>query len=72
MDRCSTGSTLERGGGVLIAIKKHLDTQLIVLSHLNVEDVFVSLKCGDKVVVIGGVYIPPGSNAQIYNNHSQS
>lgn len=68
-DRNTGTSDKSRGGGVLIAVHKHLKSTL--LKHLlnSVEQLFIEIHCKDKNIIIGAVYIPPAANVTIYEDH---
>lgn len=70
-DRCETGSLLKRGGGVLIAVKSNFVSNNIVIADAeNIEYVCVRLTLHSKSnVFIYAAYIPPNSNAIVYENH---
>jgi hypothetical protein len=71
-DRCNLTSACTRGGGVLIGVRKDICSNSISISNLNVEQIFVRFNISSISFVIGGVYIPPHSNLDIYNSHSQT
>lgn len=68
-DRNENTSPYSRGGGTLIAVKTKFATKLLSVPINNVEQLFVLVTFGNKRVILGGVYIPPGSCSDIYDNH---
>jgi len=69
-DRCSVNDNDIIGGGVLIAIKNHYHCSQITIHNNNIEQLFVKLTIGSTLFIIGAVYIPPHSNLNVYNNHT--
>lgn len=68
-DRSDETSSKSRGGGVLIAVKKYIISNSISTPQITVEDVFVGVKINNNNILIGGVYIPPMSAVNIYEDH---
>ena len=69
-DRCSTGNVLRRGGGVLIAVKKTLNSCLITpYADSDLEQIFVRIKLHNSLLFIGAIYLPPNTNAERYQKH---
>ena len=71
-DRNSYSSSSTRGGGVLIAVKSNLNASLIVNNCLNVEQVFIALTFLKTKFLIGAVYLPPNSSADVYEQHAHT
>jgi len=73
-DRGSTfGTNINiRGGGVLIAVKSHLPCYCIPLQNNDVEQLFIKLSTGSFLLLIGAVYIPPKSDINVYNSHTDT
>jgi len=73
-DRGSTfGTNINiRGGGVLIAVKSHLHCYSIPLQNNDVEQLFIKLSLGSFLLLIGAVYIPPKSDMNVYNSHTDT
>ncbi|XP_025419025.1 uncharacterized protein LOC112689501 [Sipha flava] len=71
-DRDSVMGCIIRGGGVLIAIKNHLQCNRIPLQNNNIEQLFIKLSMGSFTLLIGSVYIPPNSSVDIYNDHTDT
>lgn len=69
MDRNSENSMFSRGGGVLSAVHKSLNSRLIEVSIKYVEHLFAVVRMNRRNLVIGGVYFPPGSEVNIYESH---
>jgi len=65
-------SNSNRGGGVIIAIRKDFQSFLIPSPNLSLEQLFVSLTFDFKTYIIGAVYLPPSSSPIIYENYSKS
>lgn len=72
VDREATNSTKKRGGGVLIAIKKHLKAKKLEVPQTDIEQVFVLIKIGNESLILGCVYIPPASSIEVYQSHCDS
>ena len=54
-----------RGGGTLLAIKKHLNGELVFKSN-NTESLFCKIKVkNNKPIIIGSVYRPPNANLEL-------
>lgn len=68
-DRSADTSDKTRGGGVLIAVRKYLSSQLIVPVSKSIEDLYVKFNYGNNKFIIGGVYIPPRSSVEKYHIH---
>lgn len=71
-DRSVHTSEHSRGGGVLIAVKNNFFSRSIGTTVVNVEQLFVVLNAGFSRLVIGTVYIPPGSGVDVYEAHCRS
>lgn len=67
-DRSSLTSSKESGGGVLIAVRSDIPSMAVRCSISNVELLFVSVNIPGKKLLVGGVYIPPSSNADLYSD----
>jgi len=67
-DRCISNSNCNRGGGVLIGIRKNYSAFNVKVTQLNVEHVFVRFTIGYYSFIVGGVYIPPLSSPLIYES----
>ena len=65
-------SQKKRGGGVLIAISSKLKSVRVNLCNDVIEQTFIEVKAGKKSFVIGGVYIPPHSPCEMYEQHAQA
>ncbi|KAJ8982416.1 hypothetical protein NQ317_017218 [Molorchus minor] len=48
------------------------ETNVIKPIHDNVEQLFILCKYGNEEFIIGGVYIPPNSNLDVYTSHCQT
>lgn len=68
-NRDESGKT--RGGGILIAVKKCYSS-LLLCSDRVIEHLFVNLKIGSYMYIVGGVYIKPGSAFSVYEEHCNS
>lgn len=72
-DRSAINSRKPHGGGVLIAVKKHIPSQRInVLSAECFEIVFVKLICFNVTVFLVVSYVPSDSDSSVYYNLSQT
>ncbi|XP_044745024.1 uncharacterized protein LOC123306895 [Coccinella septempunctata] len=56
------------GGGVLLAVKKCLRSEIILTSNENVEDLFVLVR-GTKSVLFGAAYMPPLLGVEYFESH---
>ncbi|KAG5897261.1 hypothetical protein JTB14_013162 [Gonioctena quinquepunctata] len=70
-DRSITTSNKSRGGGVLIAVSKKYSTELIPCISDNIEQVIISVKSKSKKIIVGSIYLPPKSDATLYESHSR-
>ncbi|KAG5864357.1 PiggyBac transposable element-derived protein 3, partial [Gonioctena quinquepunctata] len=68
-DRLVLTSQKYRGGGVLIAVKKNFSSNVIALNKDNVEQIFVNVYAYGDELVIGGIYLPPSSRLDLYEDH---
>jgi hypothetical protein len=57
-DRCTSNSNCSRGGSVLIGIQKYIPSYSIVVTQLNVENIFVRFNVDSFSFIVDGVYIP--------------
>lgn len=62
-DRGKNNSSCRLGGGVLIAVSKHLPASLVRINNLSIETLFVSLKIGKQKLLLNCSYFPPRSPA---------
>ncbi|XP_073984063.1 uncharacterized protein [Rhodnius prolixus] len=69
MDRTCDTSCKKSGGGVLIAVRKNIQSFELKLCSNTIEQKFVSLKFESECILIGVVYIPPASPLQDYQQH---
>ena len=67
-DRNIKTSTKSRGGGILIAVKKCLNSSVIFIGEL-VESLFISFRTNGSSFIIAGVYIPPESDFNVSKSH---
>lgn len=68
-DRSASTSQCGRGGGVLIAVKKHLSSSLLPIQLNNLEQVFVSVTMEKSILIFGCVYLPPRSSTIVYEQY---
>lgn len=68
-DRSINTNKSSRGGGVLIAVKKN-----IICSRLSpiIEQFFLHVNVSNISILLGAVYIPPGSSPFLYHDHRLS
>ncbi|KAG5882411.1 hypothetical protein JTB14_008986 [Gonioctena quinquepunctata] len=57
---------------MLIAVSKKYSTELIPCISDNIEQVFISVKSKSKKIIVGSIYLPPKSDATLYESHSNS
>ena len=70
-DRSYNNSVYSLGGGVLIAFKSHLSSEILFVPDSNViEIVFIKIKMLNFNVFVCCLYIPSGSSDDIYNSYS--
>ena len=67
-DRDLKRTMKSRGGGVMVAVNKSLNSSEVYLGT-SVESVYVKVNTGDLNLIVGGVYIPPASDLNTYNTH---
>lgn len=70
-DRSPSTSSKSEGGGVLVAVHKKLNSCRIDCNN-SLEQLFVSVSCLTKELILGVVYIPPKSDVTVYNEHCAS
>lgn len=67
-DRSKNSSSKERGGGVLISVKKKLKSELILNGEQDgCEQIWIKIKNKNKLILMGCLYIPPASSCAIYD-----
>ena len=72
LDRNPLNSTKERGGGVTIVLRKELHAQLLTIPFDSLEQLYVAVKLNSQYIILGCVYIPPSSNAVLYQTHGMT
>ena len=63
-DRSSNASLAARGGGV-VAVRDGLSSSVISVERSNIEQFFVYITNGPSRYIVAGLYLPPGSSAQL-------
>jgi len=59
-----------RGGGVLLATRKHLNCKLLNFDIIQcIDQVFVLLSYNNINILLGCIYFPPNSKIELYNKH---
>lgn len=72
-DRNERSSVLQRGGGVLIAVRSSLRCNAVSLTdYALLEQVAVSVKLPNSTIHICGIYIRPNSQPDVYSMHSNA
>ncbi|KAK2578449.1 hypothetical protein KPH14_012589 [Odynerus spinipes] len=71
-DRYTNNITFKRGGGVLIAIRKHISSRQVSTQEQSVEQLFVKVYLEFKSIIVGAVYLPPGTDSNVYELHGSS
>jgi Reverse transcriptase (RNA-dependent DNA polymerase) len=71
-DRSLLTSNKARGGGVLIACHESLTSSVIVSDCVNMEQIFINVCQGNDQLIFGVVYLPPGSDLDLYIQHCTS
>ncbi|XP_058456564.1 uncharacterized protein LOC131433962 [Malaya genurostris] len=70
-DRSPCTSTLQRGGGVLVGVKKELNSISVTANNSQqLEQVTVRIKLKSASLWICTIYLPPNSNVALYEAHS--
>lgn len=70
-DRPSLNSSFNRGGGVLIAIRKNFHSFLVPSPDISIEQLFVHLYIYFVLSAVY-IYIPPSSQPDVYETHATS
>ena len=68
VDRDLTNTSKSCGGGVLIAVSKLYNCQLIH-TYSRLDEIYVLLSVNAIDYILGAVYIPPNSPIEIYSIH---
>ena len=68
-DRDPLNTGHERGGGIFIAVRNAFKANVIVLDDLGIEHLFVQVMAGNRRIIFGAAYIPPSSDAELYDRH---
>lgn len=69
-DRSAASSTLQRGGGVLIAVKASLSCSSVELVDCgNIEQVAVRVNLCKTKIYVCGIYLRPNSPPALYSTH---
>lgn len=72
-DRSSATSSLQRGGGVLIAVKAELNCRSVALENCeSLEQAVVQIKLQKFSVYVCGIYLRPNSQPELYYSHSMA
>ena len=72
-DRSHLTSSFSRGGGVLIAVKKGITCESVLLPDCdNLEQVAVRLKATHRSIYIVAIYLPPNSRSDLYSAHAHA
>lgn len=71
-DRKALISSSNRGGGVLIAIRRSLTSKRLAIKNNNTETLFVSVSIKKTKYVICGTYIPPRAPLGTYESFVES
>ena len=66
----SNDCSSQRGGGVLIAVRSSLISQLVLCDNVDLEFVAVTINLGKSNLYIACSYIPPCSVLDVYNKHA--
>lgn len=74
-DRCKEKTGMDRGGGVLVAIRSSLSCREICLESnssfcdQDIDQVIVNVNLNEYEIFILASYIPPRSSLEVYNLH---
>ena len=67
-DRHNNSDATGFGGGVIVLIRNELRPIEVVTANSHiVEQVWVKLALSDRALIVGGAYIPPRSDIDVYN-----
>ena len=69
MDRDAESTEKNKGGGVMICIKRSIRSAVVASTGVNVEQTFVQLTVGNSSVILGAVYLPPNSSVEKFTEH---
>lgn len=58
-----------RGGGVFIAVKHNIIVEPISIVNVGLEQVCIKIKGFGEDIILGCVYIPPQSHANVFSSH---
>ena len=73
LDRNPSNSVFKNGGGVLIAVKCCLKSELLFSNkHTNLELVTIKINYCHSSFVICGIYVPSGSSPSVYELYSSA
>jgi hypothetical protein len=70
-DRDAKTSVKSRGGGVMICISKKHRSSRIKCLHSSIEQVYVKIVFPRGVLIVGCIYVPPGSGLTVYSDHNE-
>lgn len=69
-DRSDSDIEADRGGGVLIAMKKELDCEEYRIAEMtDLESVCVKINLGKSVLIVYALYIQPSASIETYKKH---
>jgi len=68
-DRNENTSFYRRCGGILIAVKNVYAFKMLSVPIDNIEQPSISVSYGNRKIILNGVYIPPSSDSDMYDNH---
>ncbi|XP_055622923.1 uncharacterized protein LOC129766419 [Toxorhynchites rutilus septentrionalis] len=72
-DRNAISSQYSRGGGVLIAVKTHLNCEIVpMLNCEHLEQVAVCIRRQFRCLYLVVIYLPPNSCADLYSAHANA
>lgn len=69
-DRNSMTSKKQRGGGVLIAVKKSIHSEIVKINNNPIETLFIIIKFKSQKIVLNCTYIPPQSPHDVYEKYT--
>jgi hypothetical protein len=66
-DRNYANSGTKRGGGVLIAVHRSLNSELLPVNSTS-EQIWTKIAINNKSIILGACYVPPCSSISVYND----
>jgi Reverse transcriptase (RNA-dependent DNA polymerase)/Endonuclease-reverse transcriptase len=58
-----------KGGGVLLAISESFVSSTVATKYNDIEQIFVRINNGHSNIIVGCLYVPPGSSSDVLSKH---